>query len=102
VNSTQVILAGGVVIITVGVINALTVKKPLTPVFAGGVGILLISGLIASFGGNAEKLAEGFVGLAAIAVVLADGSALFKALSKVQGTSTTSTIKGDKPTPKKA
>jgi hypothetical protein len=84
-NPTQVILAGSAIIITVGVVNALNKNKPLTPVFAGGIGILLIASLLQAFGGQAEKLAEGFVGLATTAVILTDGPALFDALKKVQG-----------------
>jgi hypothetical protein len=84
-NPTQVILGGSIIIITVGIVNALQKNKPLTPVFAGGVGVLLIASLIQAFGGEAEKLAMGFVGLAATAVILTDGPALFDALKKVQG-----------------
>jgi len=84
-NPTAIILSGGLLIITVGVVNAIQKNKPLTPVFAGGVGVLLLASLLQMFGAEAEKLAVGFVGLAATAVILTDGPQLFTALSKAQG-----------------
>lgn len=92
-QSNQAILAGGVVIISVGFVSATVNNRPKTPVFAGGVGIVLFASLIDLAGGKAATLATAFMGLAVTAVLLVELPDVFASLTKVQkskGTSTTS------------
>lgn len=95
----QAILAGGVVIITVGFASATVNNRPKTPVFVGGVGIVLFASLIEMIGGNAAKLATAFMGLAVVAVLLVELPDVATALSKAtQHTSTSTTGGGSVPT----
>lgn len=80
----QLIVSGGVVIITVGFISAVVNNRPKTKVFAGGIGIMLFASLIELAGPQAAKLAEAFVGLAVIAVLLVELPDLVTALNKAQ------------------
>ncbi len=80
----QAILAGGVVIITVGFISATVNNRPKTKVFAGGIGIMLFASLIEMAGGQAAKLATAFMGLAVVTVLLVELPDVFTALTKAQ------------------
>lgn len=81
---TQFILAGGVVIISVGYISAVVHNRPKTKVFAGGIGIMLFASLIELAGPQAAKLAEAFTGLAVIAVLLVELPDVLTVLQKTQ------------------
>lgn len=67
-------------IIAVGFVNATINNRPKTPVFAGGVGFLLLASLLDAFGGHAARLATAIVGLATVTVLIAEGPALIAAL----------------------
>lgn len=92
-NSNQAILAGGVVIISVGFVSATVNNRPKTPVFVGGAGIVLLASLVSMAGGNAAKLSTAFMGLAVVAVLLVELPDVFSVLSKVKnpGTPTVNT-----------
>lgn len=94
------VLVGGIVIISVGFINAALHHKPETKVFAGGVGIVLIASLVEMFGSNAAKLANAFMGLAVVTVLLVEGTDIVQVLNKSQGKPATKTGTPAK-TPKK-
>ena len=83
-NPSASILVGGMVIIGVGAVAAISGNKPLTPVFAGGIGFLLLASLIEMIGGGAARLAVALVGLATVTVVFVEGPALFAAISNAQ------------------
>ena len=80
----KTILVGGLLIISVGVVNAIVKSKPITPVFAGGIGFLLLASILDLFGGHLATLATALVGLAVTTVLLVEGPALFSALSTSQ------------------
>ncbi|SRR6266567_1131202 len=84
-QSDRAILAGGVVIITVGFVSATVNNRPKTKVFVGGTGIVLLASLVSMAGGNAQKIATAFMGLAVVTVLLVELPDVFKALSKAQG-----------------
>jgi len=90
VESSQTILAGGAVIIAVGFVSATVNNRPKTPVFAGGVGIVLFASLIDMIGGQASKLATAFMGLAVVAVLLVELPSVATAIGKAQGGQTQS------------
>lgn len=79
------ILVGGLIIIGVGAVSAIVNNRPETPVFAGGVGFLLLASLLEAIGGKAAKLATALVGLATVTVILVEGPALFQAIKTAQG-----------------
>jgi hypothetical protein len=83
-QTNNTILVGGLLIISIGFINAVVNNRPKTPVFAGGVGFLLLASLIDSFGGQAAKLATSIVGLATVTVLIVEGPALVTALQNSQ------------------
>lgn len=83
-SPNKLILTGGIIIITIGAINAAINNKPETSVFAGGIGVILLASLFAALGEVPEKIASGLVGLATVTVVLVEGPALFQALQNVQ------------------
>lgn len=78
------ILIGGLLIISVGFVNATINNRPKTPVFAGGIGFLFLASLLDTFGGNASKFATAIVGLATFTVLLVEGPALVTALQNAQ------------------
>lgn len=78
------IIIGGLIIIGVGAVNAAVNNRPQTPVFAGGVGVLVLASLLDALGGRAAALATALVGLAATTVLFVEGPALFKAIQKAQ------------------
>lgn len=80
----RALIIGGMVIISVGVIHAAVQSKPETPVFAGGVVFLLLASLLDALGGGASKVATGLVSVAAVTVVLTEGSAVIQAAQAAQ------------------
>jgi hypothetical protein len=78
------ILVGGSIIIAVGYVNAVINNRPKTPIFAGGVGFLLLASLLDAFGGNAAKFATAIVGLATFTVLIVEGPSLIAALQNSQ------------------
>ena len=80
----KTILVGGLIIIGVGVVYAAANHKPETPVFAGGVGFLLIASLLDALGPGPSKVASGLVGLATTTVVLTEAPGVFSALNNAQ------------------
>lgn len=79
------LLVGGLVIITFGAISAAVNNKPETPVFAGGIGVILIASLLDLFGGPAQGLANGMVGLAVLTTALVEGPSVLSAIQNKQG-----------------
>ena len=78
------ILAGGAVIIGVGVVYAVSQNRPLTKVFAGGIGVVLIASLFDVLGGGFATFGAAIIGLAVFSVLLIEGPALYQALSAAQ------------------
>ena len=78
------ILVGGSIIIAVGVANAVINNRPKTPVFAGGVGFLLLASLLDAAGGQAARFATAIVGLATFTVLIVEGPSLLSALQNTQ------------------
>jgi hypothetical protein len=72
----NVILIEGGIIIFFGVAYVLQKSKPVTPVFVGAVGLLLIVSLLEVFGGVAAELGKGLLSLATFSVVIAEGGSL--------------------------
>jgi hypothetical protein len=83
------ILIGGIVIISVGAVYAIVKGRPETPVFAGGVGFLLLASLLDVLGGGFSKLATALVGLATVSVIIVESPTLFSALQTAQSHQTT-------------
>lgn len=71
-------------IITFGVINAATHNKPETPVFMGGVGLLLLASLLEAMGEGPARIGTGLVALALTTVIIVEGPSLFQALQNAQ------------------
>lgn len=84
-TSARVILIGGIVIISIGAINAAINKRPETPVFAGGIGFILLASLLDAIGGGLSRIAVGLTGLAVVTVVLVEGPSLFQAITNSKG-----------------
>lgn len=80
----NVILIEAGVILTVGVVYTVQNKKPVTPVFVGAVGLLLVVSLLELAGGVIEEIGKALLSLATFSVVVAEGSSLFSALSSAQ------------------
>lgn len=80
----KAILIGGAVIIGVGVVNAAVNNRPETPVFAGGVGVLLLASLLDALGPGPSKIGVALIGLATTTVLLVEGPALFQAITNAQ------------------
>lgn len=80
------LLVGGLIIITFGALNAAINNKPETPVFAGGIGVVLIASLLDAFGGPLRGVANGLVGLAVLTVLLVEGPSVISAIQNKQGT----------------
>lgn len=97
-QANKTILVGGLVIISIGAINAAVNKKPETPVFAGGIGVLLLASLLDAISPQTSKIATGLVSLAALTVVLVEGPSLFTALANAQKASPTTTNTSKTPT----
>jgi hypothetical protein len=83
-NSTKIILIGGILILSIGAINAAIDKKPETPVIAGSIGVILLASLLDALGPTPGKIAAAFVGLAATTVVFVEAPSLFTALQNAQ------------------
>ncbi len=81
-QSNKTVLLGGVVIITVGFVKAVSGGGSPTRVFAGGVGLILLASLLELAGDTGSKLASGIVGLATVTVLLIEAPALYQAISK--------------------
>lgn len=80
VNRT--ILVGGMVIIGFGVITAIVNNRPKTPVFVGGVGVVLIASILDLMGPTMAKIGGGIIALAVVTVVMVEGPALAKAIQQ--------------------
>lgn len=93
-QSSKTILIGGIVIISIGVVNAAVNKRPETPVFVGGIGFILLASLLDTIGGQWSKVASGLVGLAVVTSLLVEGPALFTAINNAKGGQGTETGSG--------
>lgn len=80
----KTILIGGIVIISVGAVNAAVNNRPETPVFAGGIGVLLLASLLDVLGPGPSKIGTALIGLAVVTVLLVEGPAVFSAISNAQ------------------
>lgn len=78
------ILVGGLIIIVFGATNAAINNKPETPVFAGGIGLLLIASLMDAIGGPLRGVGNGLVGLAVLTVLLVEGPSVISAIQNKQ------------------
>lgn len=83
-DSTKMILLGGIVIISVGVVNATINNRPETPVFAGGIGVLVLASLLDAIGPGPGKIAAAIVALAATTAVFVEAPSLFQAIQNSQ------------------
>lgn len=80
----KTILVGGMIIISVGVIQAAIKKKPETPALVGGVAFLLLASLLDAIGGRVSVLATALVGLATVTVVMTESGAIITAIQNAQ------------------
>jgi hypothetical protein len=80
----NVILIEGSIILALGVIHVIQQKKPVTPVFVGSIGLLLIVSLLDTFGGTVAAIGKALLSLATFSVVIAEGTALFTGLENAQ------------------
>jgi hypothetical protein len=80
----KTILIGGIVIISVGAVNAAVNNRPETPVFAGGIGVLLLASLLDVLGPGPGKVATALIGLTVVTVLLVEGPAIFSAITNAQ------------------
>lgn len=83
-DSTKMILLGGIVIISIGVVNATINNRPETPVFAGGIGVLVLASLLDAIGPGPGKIAAAIVALAATTAVFVEAPSLFQAIQNSQ------------------
>lgn len=83
-DTTKVILLGGILIISAGAVNAILKKKPETPVIAGGIGVVVLASLLDAIGPTTGKIAAGIVGLAAVTTIFVEAPAIFTALQNSQ------------------
>lgn len=78
------ILVSGIIIISVGAVNAAMKSRPETPVFAGGIGLLVLASILDALGEGGTRLATGLMALALTTVLLVEGPALFAAITAKQ------------------
>ena len=76
----NVVLVEGGVIIGLGVLYTVQNNRPVTPVFVGGVGLLLLVSLLEVLGGNAFLIGKALLSLATFSIVIAEGGNLFSGL----------------------
>ena len=76
----NLILVEGGIIILFGTVYAIQNGRPETPVLAGAIGLLLLTGLLEAFGGNYAKFGKALLTLATFTVVVAEGGSVFSAL----------------------
>lgn len=77
----NIILIEGGIIIAMGTVYAIQNKKPETPVLAGAIGLLLITSVMVSLGGNIAILGKALLSLATFSVVLAEGPVFLSGLN---------------------
>lgn len=80
----KVILIDGAVILLVGVTYTIQHQRPVTPVFVGAVGLLLVTSLMQLGGPVLGGIGKALLSLATFSVVIAEGSSLFSALKTAQ------------------
>lgn len=83
-QANKTILIGGLIIIAFGVVNAAVNNRPETPVFAGGIGLLVLASILDAIGPGPSKVATALVGLATVTVVIVESPALFAAIQNAQ------------------
>lgn len=76
----NLILIEGGIIIGLGVIYVIQNNRPLTPVFVGGVGLLLIVSLLEVVGGIWATIGKALLTLATGTIVISEGGALLQGL----------------------
>lgn len=77
----NIILVEGGIIILFGTVYVIQHNRPVTPVIAGSVGLLLLVGLLDAFGGGYAKVGKALLSLATFTVVIAEGSSVFSAIN---------------------
>jgi len=75
-----VLIEGGIIILF-GTVYAIQHNRPETPVLAGAIGLLLLVGILESFGGGPAKLGKALLALATFTVVIAESESVFSALN---------------------
>jgi uncharacterized membrane protein YecN with MAPEG domain len=78
------ILTGGLLILGVGFTYAVVSNRPKTKVLAGGIGVIVIASVFDIMGGYASKFGAAIISLAVVAVLLAEGPAVIKAIQTSQ------------------
>lgn len=76
----NLILVEGGIIILFGTVYAIQNNRPETPVLAGAIGLLLLTGLLEAFDGNYAKVGKALLTLATFTVVVAEGGSVFSAI----------------------
>jgi hypothetical protein len=81
----NVILVEGGIILVFGVAYVLQNNRPVTPVFVGALGLMLIVGLLEVFGSVPGEIGKALLSLATFSVVIAEGGNFITGLQNAQG-----------------
>lgn len=76
----NVILVEGGIILVLGVVYVIQNNRPVTPVFVGAIGVLLIVSLLEVFGGIWATVGKALLSLATFSVLIAEGGSLLSGL----------------------
>lgn len=74
-----IIVQGGIIVV-MGTVYSIQNNRPLTPVFVGAIGVLLIVSLLDVYGGVWSTIGRALLALATFSVLVAEGGNLLSGL----------------------
>jgi len=80
----NIILIEGGVILFFGIMYTIQNSKPVTPVFVGSIGLLLVVSLLEIAGGIIEEIGKALLSLATFSVVVAEGPGLLIGITNAE------------------
>lgn len=80
----NVILVEGGIILVFGAVYVIQNNRPVTPVFVGAIGLILIVGLLEVFGGIPAEIGKALLSLATFSVVVAEGGSFLSGLKNAE------------------
>lgn len=78
------VLVEGGIILVFGAAYVIQNNRPVTPVFVGALGLILIVGLLEVFGKIPAEIGKGLLTLATFSVVVAEGGSFISGLQNAQ------------------
>lgn len=97
-KSSNGVLIGGLILLTVGFTRATLQNKPKTPVIAGALGVVLFASLLELAGTNATKVANALVGVAVLTALITEIPDIVTAVQNAQKGGSNVTTNSGQPT----